>query len=114
MNNNRNNVGEINKGKTIAVVAYLTIIGLIAALVMNKSQPTSLGRFHIRQSIGITVLAIALSTLRFVPGIGALLSKIVGAIVLIAIVVGILEALKQEERGLPVVGQFFQKWFAGI
>lgn len=114
MDNNKGNLQEINQGKTIAIVSYLTIVGLIAAIVMNNSQPSSLGRFHIRQSIGITVLAVALGTLSFIPGIGGLISKVIGVIVLLALVLGVLTALNGQEKALPIVGQYFQKWFSMI
>lgn len=114
MDNSKNNLTEINQGKTVAIVSYLTLVGLVVAFMMNNSQPTSLGRFHIRQSIGITVVAIALGGLSFIPGIGGLLSKIVGVTVLVALVLGVLAALNGQEKVLPVVGQYFQKWFSMI
>ncbi|WP_400263217.1 DUF4870 domain-containing protein [Sphingobacterium sp. SG20118] len=114
MDKNKMNLGDANQGKTVAIVSYLTLIGLVAALVMNNSNPTSLGRFHIRQSIGITVFAMALGTLSFIPGIGGILSKVAGIIVLIALVLGILAAVNKQEKEVPVVGQFFQKWFSMI
>ena len=114
MEKNQVNLGDVNQGKTVAIVAYLTIIGLIAALVMNNNQPSSLGRFHIRQSIGITVLGIAIGLLTYIPGVGGIISMVGGIILLLALVLGILSAVKAEEKGLPVVGGFFQSWFSMI
>ncbi|MCA5005213.1 DUF4870 domain-containing protein [Sphingobacterium bovistauri] len=108
------NLGEVSQGKTVAIVSYLTIIGLIVALVMNNKQPTSLGRFHIRQSIGVTVLGIAIGFLTYIPGIGGIISTVGGIILLIALILGIVSAVKSEEKGLPVVGSFFQSWFSMI
>lgn len=114
MDKSRSNLGEAGQGKTVAIISYLTIIGLIAALVMNNSNPTSLGRFHIRQSIGITVGALFLGCVSFIPGIGEILGKVVGIIVLFAVVLGILAAVNKQEKGIPVVGPLFQKWFSMI
>ena len=114
MEKNQVNLGDVNQGKTVAIVAYLTIIGLIAALVMNNNQPSYLGRFHIRQSIGITVLGIAIGLLTYIPGVGGIISMVGGIILLLALVLGILSAVKAEEKGLPVVGGFFQSWFSMI
>lgn len=61
-----------NDGKTIAIISYLTIIGLVAAIIMNNKEKTALAQFHIRQSIGISVTGMALGLLRFVPGIGGI------------------------------------------
>ena len=114
MEKNQVNLGDVNQGKTVAIVAYLTIIGLIAALVMNNNLPSSLGRFHIRQSIGITVLVLAIGLLTYIPGVGGIISMVGGIILLLALVLGILSAVKAEEKGLPVVGGFFQSWFSMI
>ncbi|MCY4779385.1 hypothetical protein ORI89_06970 [Sphingobacterium sp. UT-1RO-CII-1] len=114
MDKSRSNLGEADQGKTVAIVSYLTIIGLVAALVMNNSNPTSLGRFHIRQSIGITAAALFLGCVSFIPGIGEILGKVVGIIVLFVVVLGILGAVNKQEKGIPVVGPLFQKWFSMI
>lgn len=103
-----------DNGKTVALLAYLTIIGLVVALVMNNKNATSLGRFHIRQSIGITITAILAGLVRFVPMVGNILTSVIGIVILIALIIGILSALKGEEKGLPVVGNLYQKWFTMI
>ena len=114
MDNNKINLGVAEQGKTVAIVSYLTIIGLIAALVMNSKNATSLGRFHIRQSIGLTVFALILGLLSFLPVIGAIVSKVVGIIVLIAFILGIFSAINKQEKAVPVVGGFIQKWLAKL
>lgn len=114
MDKNRSILGEADQGKTVAIVSYLTIIGLLVALLMNKNNPTALGRFHIRQSIGITAAALFLGCVSFIPGVGEILGKVVGIIVLFAVILGILAAVNQQEKGLPVVGPLFQKWFSMI
>ena len=43
----------IDDGKTVAIIAYITLIGWIIALVMNNGNKTVLGSYHIRQSLGI-------------------------------------------------------------
>lgn len=114
MDKSKINLGEAEQGKTVAIISYLTIVGLIAALVMNSNKATSLGRFHIRQSIGITICAIVIGSLSFLPLIGGILAKVLGVIVLIAFILGILSAINKQEKGLPIVGGFFQKWFSMI
>lgn len=48
MGKSKINLGEAEQGKIVAIISYLTIVGLIAALVMKSNKATSLGRFHIR------------------------------------------------------------------
>ena len=100
-----------NDGKTVAIISYLTLIGLIVAIIMNNKEKTSLGQFHIRQSIGISVTGMALGLLRFVPGIGGIAISIVGVILLIALILGLLAAFSGEKKALPFIGEKYQEWF---
>ena len=52
-----------DNGKTIAIIAYITLIGWIIALVMHNNNKTALGAYHIRQMLGIMLLGLALSLL---------------------------------------------------
>ena len=58
------------KPKTIAIVAYLTIIGWIIALVMNNNNKSEFASFHIRQSLGIILLGVAGRIVGELPLIG--------------------------------------------
>lgn len=110
----KRNLEDVNQGKTVAIVSYLTILGLVAALIMNHGKPTSIGRFHIRQSIGITVFAMALGLVSFIPIVGGILSSVAGVVVLIAFILGLLAAIQGQEKPTPIVGGLFQKWFSMI
>jgi len=100
-----------NDGKTIAIISYLTIIGLVAAIIMNNKEKTALGQFHIRQSIGISVTGMALGLVRFVPGVGGIAVSIVGLLLLIALILGLLAAFSGERKPLPFIGEKYQEWF---
>ncbi len=45
--------------KKIAIIAYITIIGLIIAYVMNNDKKLPFASYHIRQSLGLGVTALA-------------------------------------------------------
>ena len=98
-------------GKTVAIISYLTLIGLIVAIIMNNKEKTALGQFHIRQSIGISVTALALGLLRFIPGIGGIMMNIVAVILLIALILGLIAAFSGEKKALPFIGEKYQQWF---
>ena len=51
--------------RTVAILAYVTIIGFIIAIVMHGSKKTALGSFHLRQVLGLIVTGLAL----WLPGI---------------------------------------------
>ena len=115
---NTNQSPVVDNGKTIAIVSYITIIGWVIALVMHGSNKTSLGAFHLRQALGIALLAITTMFIRipllFIPGIGWILSMAIGIGLLVLWIMGLISAANGEEKPLPVLGALFQNWFASI
>jgi uncharacterized membrane protein len=109
-----------DKGKTVGILAYCTLIGFIIALVMNGDQnnKSELGTFHIRQALGIfsTSFAIGMASiiLAFIPIIGWL--AIMGAYITIFIfwILGIIAAINSERKAVPILGDFYQNLFKGI
>lgn len=91
--------------KTTGIVAYLTWIGLIVALVTTKekSEYTS---FHIRQSLGLCLTAIL--------GVIPFLGLIIGLGVLILWVIALIGAINGEMKPVPLLGDKFQEWFKSI
>tara|TARA_R110002020_G_scaffold427434_1_gene636808 strand:+ start:651 stop:980 length:330 start_codon:yes stop_codon:yes gene_type:complete len=102
-----------NNGKTIAIIAYITLIGWIIALVMHNNNKTALGAYHIRQMLGIMLLGLALSLLGSLLDI-YILSVILNIGVLVLWVLGLIAAIQGEKKPVPLLGEQFQQWFAGI
>lgn len=106
-----------NNGKTVAIVSYITWIGWIVAFVLNSSNKTSLGFFHLRQSGFIHILFAALSLISFVfRGVG-LISVLVGiayVLLLILAIIGLVSALNGEEKKVPFIGDMAQNILSGL
>jgi len=102
----------VEEGKTMAIISYITIIGLIIAFLMNNSKKNEFTQFHIRQSIGLAVLGLVNSFIiaKFIP----ILAGLVGLLTLVLVIIGIVNAVKGEDKPLPVIGAQFQEWFKGI
>jgi uncharacterized membrane protein len=99
--------------KVVAIISYITLIGWIVAVVMNNPK-TSLASFHIRQSLGLMAISVALSIIAVVPILGWI-AFVVGWIGLIILwLVGFLSALQEEEKLVPIVGEYFQEWFKAL
>jgi uncharacterized membrane protein len=98
--------------KTKSIVAHITLIGWIIALVMNQSDKGANTSFYLRQNLGLWIIAVAGSV------VGMLTLNIIGTIVSIAIlvlwVISLLGALSGEQKPSPVVGDMFQSWFKSI
>ena len=101
--------------KTVAIVSYLTIIGFIVAVVIHGNKKTKRGSYHLRQTLGLIVTAIALwvlgFVLAFVPIIGwfTILLCWIGLFVLWLI--GFIAAANGRMTPVPVLGESYQKWF---
>ncbi|MEO1011505.1 MAG: hypothetical protein AAFX53_09380 [Bacteroidota bacterium] len=92
-------------GKTIAIIAYITIIGLIIAFIMNSSKNNAFAKFHIGQSLRIAILGIANSVLgAILPGSLSIITTIIGLGVLVLWVLGLINAINLKEEPVPVIG----------
>ncbi len=92
--------------KTVAIIAHITLIGWIIAIVMNSNNKTEFASFYIRQMLGLIIISI----LGIIPFIGILFS--IAALVLW--ILSLIGAASGEKKELPVVGEYFQDWFKGI
>ena len=103
--------GNSEAGKTRAIIAHITLIGWIIALVQNNSNKDEFASFYIRQMLGLLIIAVAGSILgSFIYIIGLIIH--IGAIVLW--ILSIMGATKGEKQLTPVVGVMFQDWFKSM
>jgi len=94
-------------GKTKAIVAHITWIGWIIALILNSSEKDEIASFYIRQLLGLYLFSIVIS---FIPVV-----NIVGWIItLVFWIMSLIGAINGEQKELPLVGKYFQDWFKGI
>lgn len=104
---------HVEQGKTTAIIAYITIIGLIIAFIMNNDKKNTFASFHIRQSLGLILLGIVASILIFMLGI-PVFGWIVQLGLIVLWVLGLIAAVQGEEKPVPLLGVQFQEWFKGI
>ncbi|WP_026450080.1 DUF4870 domain-containing protein [Aequorivita capsosiphonis] len=102
-----------DNGKTVAIIAYITLIGWIIALVMNNGNKTALGSFHVRQALGIMCVGVVLAIVSGVLGIW-ILSSIIQLALLVFWILGLVSAVQGEMKPVPFLGEQFQEWFKGI
>ena len=103
---------NIKEGKKLAIVSYLTFIGLIISIVMNLEKRNSFTFFHIRQMLGLIVMLLISNSVE--KYINSWVGTTLWAITLFCWIFGIAMAIKEETKPIPVVGEFFQKWFAAV
>lgn len=102
------------EGKEIAIIAYITIIGLIAAFIMNSEKKAAFANYHIRQVLGLAVTGLAMGIIGIIPILGWLV-VIVGSILLLVMwIVGLINAINGVAKPVPILGEKYEKWFEGI
>lgn len=102
------------QGKDIALLSYLTIIGLVIAFVMNAEKKHEFAKFHIRQSLGLFLTAVVFSFINIIPLIGWMI-WFVGVFFLIYIwIKGLMNAINGKEEVLPFLGEKYAEIFKNL
>ncbi|SEL63981.1 MULTISPECIES: DUF4870 domain-containing protein [Maribacter] len=109
-----NKTTVVNEGKNIAIIAYITIIGLIIAYVMNNDKKDAFAAYHIKQSLGLAATGLALGIVGMIPILGWIIN-ILGIIVLLYMwVMGLMNAINGKESPVPFLGEKYKEWFKNI
>jgi uncharacterized membrane protein len=111
---NLETVSAVEGGKTMAIVAYLTLIGLVAALVMNNEKKNTFARFHIRQSLGLMLTGLATSIISWIPFLGWIVGLIMFVVLVVMWIIGIMNAVNGKEKALPLLGDKYAEWFKEV
>ena len=94
-------------GKTRAIIAHITIVGWIIALVINKNEKDEFASFYIRQTLGIMLLALVL-------GIIPVINFIAWIIPFVLWILSLINSIQRELKPSPVVDTYFQDWFKSL
>lgn len=104
---------------TVAILAYITIIGFVIAIVMHSSKKTAIGAYHLRQALGLFITALVAwvpcMILSMIPGINVLMLLVwplLGLGLFVLWIMGLIAAVNGQQKPMPVVGEHYQKWFA--
>ncbi len=107
-----------DNGKTAAIISYITIIGwLISYFALNKPK-TSIGSYHLRQTLFLYICAIAFQIIAMIitgiiPMLGIVLSLAsLGFVVLW--IMGLIAAINGEEKPMPLIGEKAQEIFKNL
>jgi uncharacterized membrane protein len=104
--------------KTVAIIAYLTLIGFIAAAIIHSGKKTKLGAYHLRQMLGFILTGIVVGpcavVLMLIPFLGCLVWPclvLFGVAMFVFWILGLVAAINGEMKPMPMVGPLYQKWF---
>ena len=101
---------ETQENKIVFILAYLGILFFLPLVVCPNSK---IGRFHANQGLILLITAIAgqivISILGYIPGVWVLTSLIswLWSLAILALaIVGMINASKNEQKPLPVIGKY--------
>lgn len=94
--------------KVTGIVSYISWVGWLVAFLAGDKEGA---KFHLNQSlvlmICMTVLPIISGVASFIPVIGLIVRLVAGLcclVILVFWVMGLVAAIKEEEKALPIIG----------
>ena len=105
---------NVVEGKEIAIIAYLTIIGLIIAFIMNKDKHYDFASYHIKQVLGLAVIGLIVFVIGQIPILGWIISILVFIPLLIIWIMGLMNAINGKKKPIPLIGKYALDWFKNI
>jgi len=103
-----------SEGKSIAIIAYLTVIGLIIAFILNNDKKNLFAKYHIIQSLGLALTGFALGIIGLIPFLGWIINIIGVFILLYMWIMGLVNAINEKEKPVPLLGIQYIKWLNKI
>jgi uncharacterized membrane protein len=80
---------------------------------MHMNNKTRVGAFHLRQTLGLVVTGVAGGICAMVPILGWIVWIVVTLGLIVLWLLGLLSALRGDMRPVPILGEHYQRWFAG-
>lgn len=103
--------------KTLSILSYITIIGWLISYFSYKKETVkdTLVSYHLEQGLGIFIISVALNIVLIIiamvmPSIASVLS-ILGYVIIILWVFGIVNAMNEQRKPVPVFGKLFEGKF---
>lgn len=102
-------VATIENEKLCAVLSYL-FIGLIWYLIDEKIQKSKFAKYHVKQGLVLLITNIILCIIAGIPFFGWIIAPLIYIIILVLMVLGIISALADKEKELPIIGKYAEKF----
>lgn len=96
-------------GKNKAIITYITFVGMLIAISMNKDKPEAFATWHIKNMFGLCLLFIIALVTQF--NIHLLVGDILYVIAVLLWVYCFIMALRNKTIGIPFFSKKFQTWF---
>jgi len=98
--------GEKNIG--MAILCYLGILVLIPLLTDAKNE--AFVKFHIKQGLALLIFDVIISIIWVIPILGWIVGTIGYILIVILFIIGIINVSGGQEKELPIIGQYGEKF----
>ena len=100
----------MNKIKFGAIVSYFGVIGIIFSKAINSEEQNEFINFHFRQALSITLIILGLNFFHYGLDNG-IFRTIIWSISIFLKCIGIFYAYNNQQKNIPLIGEYAQKWF---
>jgi len=101
-------------GKNIAIISYITLIGFVVAFVMNNEKKNAFASYHIKQSLGLGLTGMCLWVIGIIPILGWIISILGTFFIIFLWIMGLINAISEKEKPVPVLGKTYEQWFKSL
>lgn len=109
---------EVEEGRTFAILSYaLGLIGLPFFLIPLIMRNNEFSLYHAKQCLLLWIMGIAASMiggLLIFVCIGVVLLPAAMIFLLVLDIIGLINAVKGEQKPLPLIGKWAEDWFKGL
>ncbi|WP_299117006.1 hypothetical protein [uncultured Winogradskyella sp.] len=107
------NQNIVDEGKTLGIVAYLTLFGTLIAFFMNQDKNNPFTAFHTRQALGLGLLYLMIAFV--VSSFDSMnISMAFWLFFSVLYLYGIFGAITGKTNKIPLLGDIFQNVFKNI
>lgn len=103
----------MNKIKFGAIISYFGIIGIIFSKAINSEEKSEFIDFHFRQAFLISVIILCLNFMNLHLD-NSVFRTIIWTISIVLKGIGIFYAYNNQQKNIPIIGEYAQKWFKNL
>ena len=103
----------MNKIKFGAIISYFGIIGIIFSKAINSEEKNEFIEFHFRQALLISIIVLCLNFINLHLD-NSIFRTIIWCISIPLKCIGIFYAYNNEQKNIPIIGEYAQKWFKNL
>ncbi len=96
-------------GKSTAIIAYLTFVGLLIAYFMNRDEKHPFATWHIKNMFGLLLLLIIAQVTQ--AYINLQVGEILWLLAFVLWIFSLLMAILGKKKAIPSISEKFQEWF---